>query len=173
MKMTNRKVLIRFILAIFLIAGFCSEIFAQEKIIRYKRYEEPQDIVNYFSVGGEYSLDDEVLIGQAGLIIDFRLSSTLFMSGEGFVVTEDFKRYSFNVGMIINSKLTEGKTVPFLGAGISLHIPTSSTLSTELVTKANIGMIIEEDFRFTFYYTTPVDHLFEYSRVGVSLGIQI
>jgi hypothetical protein len=173
MKMIKRKAFISVIFAIFLIAALCTEALAQEKIIRYKRYEEPLDIINYFAVGGEYALDGEVLTGQVGLILDFRLSSTFILSAEGFVVTEDFKKYSFNIGAVLNSKLSEGETAPFLGAGISLHIPTSSTLSTEIVAKANIGMIIKENFRFTVYYTTPVDHLFAYSSVGASLGIQI
>lgn len=171
--MIKRKVFIRVIFAVFLIAALCTEVLSQEKIIRYKRYEEPLEIINYFTVGGEYALDGKVLIGQAGLILDFRLSSTFFLSAEGFVVTEDFKRYSFNIGTVLNSKLIEGETTPFLGVGISLHIPTSRTLSTEIVAKANIGMIIGEDFRLTVYYTTPVDHLFAYSSVGASLGIQI
>jgi hypothetical protein len=173
MKMIKRKTSIRVIFASFLIAALCIEVFAQEKIIRYKRYEEPVDIVNYFAVGGEYALEGKIVTGQVGLILDFRLSSTFFLSAEGFAVTEDFKKYSFNVGAVLNSKLIEGETTPFLGTGVSLHIPTSSTLSTEIVAKANIGMIVGENFRFTVYYTTPVDHFFKYSSVGASLGIQI
>jgi hypothetical protein len=173
MQMIKRKAFIHTIFTIILVTALCTEVLAQEKIIRYKRYEEPLDIINYFTIGGEYALDSEVFVGQAGLILDFRLSSTFFMSAEAFVVTEDFKRYSFNIGAVLNSKFMEGKTAPFLGAGISLHIPTSSTLSTEIVAKANIGMIIEENFRFTVYYTTPMDHLFDYSSVGASLGIQM
>lgn len=173
MKMSNRKVIFHFLSAAILITCFCSTIFAQEKIIRYKRYEEPQEITNYFSIGGEYFIDDETFIGQAGLNIDFRLSSAFFMAAEGYVVTEDFKKYSFNVGAILNYKMGDEGAVPFFGAGVSLHIPTSKTLSTELVAKGNIGIIFDENIRFSVYYTTPVDHMFDYNRVGVCLGIQI
>lgn len=169
--MTNHKALITFIFAFLLIVFISTDIFAQEKIIRYKRYEEPQEINSYFAVGGEYSIDSEILTGQAGLIFDVRMSSMFFISAEGFVITEDFKKYSFNIGAILNYKIMEGETAPFIGGGISLHIPTSATLSTELVAKANFGLIIGESIRFSVYYTTPVDHLFDYSSIGVSLGI--
>lgn len=169
--MTNHKAPITFIIAFLLIVFIGTNIFPQEKIIRYKRYKEPLEMTSYFAVGTEYAIDSELLTVQAGLILDIRMSAAFFISAEGFVVTEDFERYSFNVGAILDYRIMEGETAPFIGAGVSLHIPTSATLSTELVAKANIGIYLADSLRFSVYYTTPVDHIFEYSSIGVNLGI--
>lgn len=171
--MKSLKALKSFIIVFIFLIIFSSFSKSQEKIIRYQRYEEPQEVTNYFAVGGEYSVDGEVFTGHAGLIIDFRLSSTFYLTAEGFAETEDFKKYSFNVGGLLNMKLADEGIVPIMGAGISLNIPTSATLSTELVLKGNLGVVIDTDIRFVFFYSTPVDHPFEYSYVGATLGIQI
>ncbi len=83
------------------------------------------------------------------------MSPFLIFSPEVFLATDNFSEFSINVAGIINARFASEGTVPFIGAGIGLNIPTSRTLSTELVLKGNIGVTLDDTFRIVAFYTTP------------------
>jgi|GEM_PF-4227919 len=161
------------IFVILIVIGFGSSLLAQENVIRYKRYEKEEEVLTYFTIGGEYAIEDQTISAEAGLIIDLKISDIFMLTGEGLTETSDFSAFSFNVGAIVNVKIARGDTEPFIGAGISMNIPTSRTLSTELVLKGNLGLLLSRVLRISAYYATPIDHLTKYNYVGINLGIKI